>query len=72
MSNHPTGVAGVLSALLVLGLSALGVDISEELAVTLMGAVVAAVSAFSPRVTDIYEIKFTPEQVDAVFGKDEK
>jgi hypothetical protein len=61
MSNHPTGIAGVLASLLVIVAGQLGLDITETQAVAIVGAIVALVSAFSPRVVDVYTIEFAPQ-----------
>lgn len=56
MSNHPTGIAGALSSLILLAAGLLGVDLSSELSVAIVGALVAIVSAFSPRLVEFHAI----------------
>jgi hypothetical protein len=69
MTNHPTGIAGVLASLLVIVAGQLGLDLSAEQAVAIVGAITAVVSAFSPRVVDVYTIEFAPEAKQENGGK---
>lgn len=62
MSNRPTGTAAAFATLLVLILSLVGVDLPAEAAVSIVGAIAALVSVFTPRLGDVFEI--TPEAID--------
>lgn len=59
--NHPTGIAGTLTAVVMLVLRKLGVSIDADIAIAIGAIVTALVSLVTPRVTEILHISFTPE-----------
>ena len=53
MSQHPTGIAAFISTILIYVLAQVGVDLPPEVAAAVVGLAAVAVSAISPRVTNV-------------------
>ena len=61
MSNHPTGIAGVLVSLLLILAGQIGLDLDTDTAVVIVGAIVAIVSKFTPRDNSLVVLQLSPE-----------
>jgi hypothetical protein len=52
--NHPTGIAGAVVAILLLIAPHVGIHLTQDQAVAIVGAVVTIVSLFSPRLIETH------------------
>lgn len=59
--NHPTGIAGALTAVLLLVLRQVGLHIDGDAAIAVGGLVTLIVSLLTPRVTHLTTILLSPE-----------